>query len=111
MTMNAQGVEKETVVTALAMAMLTIQVQGKSHIIKMDKYETRCKKLYLWMWIMCTPTTHNKIKGLKEFVTLDRARKLPNLIKMTRSIMLQFESHNDLATVLTRYLKCIMDCR
>ena len=35
-TTNAQGVVEETSVTALAMALLTFQVQGKSHIIKME---------------------------------------------------------------------------
>ena len=58
---------------------------------------------------MCTYATRNKIKGLKEFTVLDRARECHDLIKVTKSIMLQFKSHKDLVTAPTRCLKCIMD--
>ena len=70
---NVEGVEKEKVTIASAMAMLTIQVRGKGHIIKIDKYDTGYKNLYSWIWTMCTKATCDKIKGLKAFATLDRA--------------------------------------
>ena len=96
---------------ASAMAMLTFQVQGESHIIKMDKYDMGCKKLYSCIFTMCTPGTRDKIKGLKDFSALDRERKFHDLTKVIKSIMLQFESHKDLVIALALCLKHIMDCK
>ena len=90
-TTNTQEVEEETVVTASSISMLTFQVQEKSHIIKMDKYDMGCNKLYLWTWTMCTTENRDKIRGLKEFPTLDWAVKFHDLIKAIKSVTLQFE--------------------
>ena len=75
------------------MAMLTFQVQGRSHMMKMDKDKTGCKKLNSCIWTMCIPVTLDKIKGLEEFAMLDRARKFHNLMKVIKSITLQFKLH------------------
>ena len=71
--------------------MLTFQVQGKILIIKMNKYDTGCKKLYLWIMTMCLSSTRDKIKGLQEFAALDQAREFHDLIKMIKSTTLQLE--------------------
>ena len=60
---------------------------------------------------MCTTTTRDKIKGLKDFAVLDRAGEFHALIKVIKSTTLQFELHKDLTTALMRYHKGIMDCK
>ena len=52
--------------------------------MKMDKYETGCKKLYSWIWTMYMPATRDKIKGLKDFAALDQAREFHGLIKVIK---------------------------
>ena len=60
---------------------------------------------------MCTTANHDKIKSLKEIATLELSREFLDLVKATRAITLQFESHKDLVIALMRCLRCIYECK